>query len=316
MASPTRDLNSLPLPQLFKALHADAAARKLAIVARDEDLGPVGKPGDLTGIVAAASNKPVRALLRAREPGVAAGLAAIPDFARVFSKRICCELAMKDGAAFRKGDTLCTFTGRAQDVLALERSILNLLCRLSGVATLTRTYDLAMKAKGPVRAKLFDTRKTTPGLRVLEKYAVRCGGGCCHRIGLYDAVLIKDNHIAHVPLWELKAWTERVAAKARTLKPRFVQIEVDSLEQLGEVLIARTGSKPAVDIVLLDNMPPGMMKKAVAWRDALAPKVQLEASGGINLQTIAAVARSGVDRISVGALTHSAPIVDLGLDFA
>lgn len=198
-----------------------------------------------------------------------------------------------------------------------ERTLLNLLSRLSGIATLTRTYDRAMRSKGEVRASLFDTRKTTPGLRVLEKYAVRCGGGRCHRIGLYDAVLIKDNHIEGVALDKLTAWVESAATRAARLRPaaRFFEVEVDSLAQLEQVLFARLGKHPAVDIVLLDNMTPETLKMAVRWRDALSPEVQLESSGGINLHTIAGVARAGVDRISVGALTHSAPIVDLGLDF-
>ncbi len=310
------DLNTLTLPALFRALDADHATRRLALASRDEDIGPGGKPGDLTGIVASSGSARSRALIRARQAGVAAGLACVSNLVRVFSARVAFKPAIRDGAVFKPGQTLCTLSGPAREMLALERSLLNLLSRLSGVATLTRKYDRAMRAKGPVRSRLYDTRKTTPGLRVLEKYAVRCGGGFCHRIGLHDGVLIKDNHIAHVPLWDLKQWTERALAKSRKLKPapRFFEIEVDSLEQLGEVLIARDRSRP-VDIVLLDNMPPPMLRKAVAMRDALAPKVELEASGGVNLGTIAAIARTGVDRISVGALTHSAPIVDLGLDF-
>ncbi|MBS0192338.1 MAG: carboxylating nicotinate-nucleotide diphosphorylase [Phycisphaerales bacterium] len=309
------DLNAISLPKLFDALDGERAAHRVAVAARDEDLGPGGRPGDLTGLIASPAGDRARARLRARQAGVAAGLACLPAFVPVFSRRIRARTLMRDGAAFQAGQDLCELSGSARDILALERSLLNLLSRLCGVATVTRRYLKAMNASGPVRARLLDTRKTTPGLRVLEKYAVRCGGGFCHRVGLYDAVLIKDNHIAHVPIWELKGWTERAAAKARSLNPSFVEIEVDSLEQLGEVLIARLGRNPAVDIVLLDNMTPGVMKKAVAMRDALAPGVLLEASGGIDLSTIARAARSGVDRISVGALTHSAPIIDLGLDF-
>ena len=314
-----RDFNTLSLPALFKALGAPEATRGLAVAARDEDLGKGGRPGDLTSLVATTSGQRSRAEIRARQHGVVAGLACIPFLAPAFSKRIKFRPArgVSDGSVFKPSQSLGTLEGPARDILTFERTLLNLVSRLSGVATLTRTYDQAMRAKGKVSANLFDTRKTTPGLRVLEKYAVRCGGGHCHRIGLYDAVLIKDNHIAGVPLNKLTEWTERAALKASKLRPaaRFFEIEVDSLAQLEQVLYARLGKNPAVDIVLLDNMSPATLKMAVRWRDALSPEVQLESSGGINLHTIEAIAQSGVDRISVGALTHSAPIVDLGLDF-
>ena len=313
------DLNSLSLPALFRVLGAPEATRRLAIASRDEDLGKGGKPGDLTSLVATGSGQRARAEIRARQHGVVAGLACIPFLAPAFSKRIKFRTArgIADGSAFKPLQSLGTIEGPSRDILTFERTLLNLVSRLSGVATLTRTYDRAMRAKGPVAANLFDTRKTTPGLRVLEKYAVRCGGGHCHRIGLYDAVLIKDNHIAGVPLNKLTEWVERAALKASKLRPaaRFFEVEVDSLAQLEQVLFASLGKNPAADIVLLDNMSPATLKMAVRWRDALSPKIQLESSGGINLHTIAEVAGAGVDRISVGALTHSAPIVDLGLDF-
>lgn len=316
----TRDFNSLALPALFRALGAPAATRRLAAIARDEDLGKNGKPGDVTSLVASDSGGRARAAIRARETGVIAGLACIPFLAAAFSKRIRFHPAkgISDGSAFKRGQTLGTLEGPAREVLTFERTLLNLLSRLTGVATVTREFDRAMRAKGTVRTKLLDTRKTTPGLRVLEKYAVRCGGGFCHRIGLYDAVLIKDNHIAHVPLKKLTEWTERAAQRAMKLKPRprFFEIEVDSLAQLEQVLFARIGDRPAADIILLDNMTPKTLEMAVRWRDELAPQVELEASGGVNLRTIADAAHAGVDWISVGALTHSAPIVDLGLDFS
>lgn len=297
-----------------------AVTRRLAEIARDEDLGKDGKPGDVTSRVTADSRRRARAVIRAREPGVVAGLACIPFLARAFSKTVEFHPAkgVFDGSAFKRGQALGTLDGPAGELLALERTLLNLLSRLSGVATVTRAYDRAMRADGSVRAKLLDTRKTTPGLRVLEKYAVRCGGGFCHRIGLYDAVLIKDNHIAGVPLKKLTEWTEHAASRASKLKPRprFFEIEVDSLAQLEQVLFARLGSRPAADIILLDNMTPKTLTMAVRWRDELAPQIALEASGGINLRTISDIARTGVDRISVGALTHSAPIIDLGLDFS
>ncbi|MBX3388993.1 MAG: carboxylating nicotinate-nucleotide diphosphorylase [Phycisphaeraceae bacterium] len=316
----SRDFNTLSLPALFRALGAPEATRRLAAIARDEDLGKRGKPRDVTSRVASDSAGRARAFIRAREPGVIAGLACIPFLAKAFSRRIRFRAAkgVADGSAFKRGQTLGTLEGPARDILTFERTLLNLLSRLAGIATVTHEYDRAMRSKGPVRAKLLDTRKTTPGLRVLEKYAVRCGGGYCHRIGLYDAVLIKDNHITGVALKELTEWTERAARRASKLKPRprFFEIEVDSLAQLEQVLFARIANRPAADIILLDNMAPKTLEMAVRWRDELAPQVALEASGGISIRTIADVARAGVDRISVGALTHSAPIIDLGLDFS
>lgn len=309
----------MSLPRMFVALGGPAAARSVALAARDEDLGAGGKPGDLTSLVTIGARERCVAHLRARQPGVVAGLAAVPELVRVFGPRVRVTITkgVRDGAAFRSGQTLLTLRGPTRQVLGLERTLLNLVSRLSGVATVTAAYRAAMLSTGAVKAELFDTRKTTPGLRVLEKYAVRCGGGRCHRIGLFDAVLIKDNHIAAVPLARLTKWVESARGRADRLKSpmQFFEVEVDSLEQLERVLAARREKRAAVDIVLLDNMPPPVLKRAVALRDRLAPRVELEASGGVNLRTIAAIARSGVDRISVGALTHSAPIVDLGLDF-
>ncbi len=196
-----------------------------------------------------------------------------------------------------------------RDLLAIERVALNLLCHLSGVATLTAQY--VAKCKG-TKAGIYDTRKTLPGLRGLQKYAVACGGGRTHRIGLYDAVLIKDNHLAGTPISKLAEMLTKSAGQARRLTPglQFVEVEVDTLDQLCEVL------KAPVDIVLLDNMRPSLLQQAVTMRDATAPKIELEASGGVNLDTVAEISRTGVDRISVGALTHSAPSLDIGLDIA
>jgi nicotinate-nucleotide pyrophosphorylase (carboxylating) len=207
-----------------------------------------------------------------------------------------------------------------RSILAAERLVLNLLTRLSGIATLTSRY---VDAAGGTRARIYDTRKTTPGWRRLEKYAVRMGGGCNHRAGLYDAILIKDNHLAFgranasgragfspaEAVHRARRWSQRRApssAGCRTI----VEIEVDSLAQLDEVLPARP------DVVLLDNMAPEQLREAVARRDAVAPEIELEASGGVTLDTVAQIAQTGVDRISVGALTHSPPALDFGLDWA
>ena len=182
--------------------------------------------------------------------------------------------------------------------------MLNFLGRLCGIATLTDRYVQAVAGTG---AEIYDTRKTTPGWRGLEKYAVRCGGGRSHRRGLYDAILIKDNHLGAI---ELKDLGPRLADARRRAEVAFVEVEVETLKQLEVVL----GFE--VDVVLLDNMNPGQITEAVSMRNAQAPQVKLEASGGIDLQTVRAVAETGVDRIAVGALTHSAPALDVGLDFA
>jgi nicotinate-nucleotide pyrophosphorylase (carboxylating) len=200
-------------------------------------------------------------------------------------------------------------SGSLRHMLAIERTLLNIVGRLSGIATLTRQYVESITG---TKAVICDTRKTTPGMRNLEKYAVRCGGGTLHRIGLYDAALYKDNHLALIPAAQL-AETVAVAAKqARTRNDvRFVEVEVDSLKQFHELLRIEPG---VIDIVLLDNMSPSNMREAVKIRDTANPALQLEASGGVNLETVRAIAESGVDRISVGALTHSVTCLDVGLD--
>ena len=185
-----------------------------------------------------------------------------------------------------------------------------MLARMCGIATRTAAFIHAM---GHTDAMLYDTRKTTPGMRALEKYAVRCGGGFSHRMGLHDAVLIKDNHLAGIPPDSLKdAITRAVrAARAEDDHPAFVEVEADSLEQLATLLAIEPG---LIDIILLDNMPPAALRKAVALRDQHNPDLSLEASGGITLDTIPAVAATGVERISCGSLTHGATWIDLGLD--
>ena len=205
-----------------------------------------------------------------------------------------------------------------RSLLSGERIFLNLIGRLSGIATLTRRYVEAIAGSG---ARIYDTRKTTPGWRRLEKYAVRLGGGHNHRTGLYDAILIKDNHLAlgaagqgaaHLsPAQAVRRARELVEsmAAAQSGEPLIVEVEVDTLEQLAMVL----GEGP--DIVLLDNMPPDVLTQAVDLRDRVAPGIELEASGGVTLETVARIAATGVERISVGALTHSAGSLDVGLDW-
>ncbi|MFG0259426.1 MAG: carboxylating nicotinate-nucleotide diphosphorylase [Phycisphaerales bacterium JB041] len=307
---PPADLNLLPLPDLFDELTRAGRLERFLSFVREEDLGPESL--DLTSLLAVGERDRLRAEIRVREDGVAAGLLALAPIVSAFGADVRVELLGADGNRVGRGDAVAILEGNARDLLTIERPVLNLFGRLSGVATRTAAFVDAIGDRWP--AKLFDTRKTTPGLRHLEKYAVRCGGGCCHRLGLHDAVLVKDNHIAAMPGG---TWTERlarIAFEARSRfgdRLRFVQVEVDRLEQFAEVLTLDAGT---IDIVLLDNMPVDRMREAVGLRDAQRPGLQLEASGGVTLETIGAVASSGVDRISVGSLTHHAVSLDFGLD--
>ena len=204
------------------------------------------------------------------------------------------------------GAVLAVVSGRMRSILTGERTALNFLQRLSGVATATARY---VQAVAGLPCQVLDTRKTTPGWRLLEKYAVRCGGGHNHRMGLGDGVLIKDNHLAAVG-GGAAAVAEAVRRAREKYGSRFpLEIEVDDLTQFDAALAARP------DIVLLDNMKPDLMREAVRRRNATAPGVLLEASGGVTLATLRAIAESGVDRVSVGALTHSAPALDIALDY-
>jgi nicotinate-nucleotide pyrophosphorylase (carboxylating) len=304
------DINALSPPELFDHFAATGLVRRVLELAADEDLGP--ETLDITTEVCVAPDRRARAVVASRSAGVVAGLAAVPMLLQTFATGVRAKVSVRDGSAIRAGSILAELSGPLDEILAVERTLLNLVGRLSGVATQTKRYRDAMGPRS--RAKLFDTRKTTPGLRVLEKYAVRCGGGLCHRIGLFDAVLIKDNHLSGVSAAELPGFVARAAHRARSLasgKVSFVECEVDSLEQLGALL---TLPKGTLDVVLLDNMTPTQLTKACALRDKANPDLELEASGGVNLRTIASVARTGVDRISVGALTHSATQLDIGLD--
>ena len=329
------DLNALDLGALYRALSGGGLVRRLIELARDEDLGMAPAPvrpgdtpakaglgeapgsasiGDITTMACIGPDARAEAALVARGAGVVAGLAAVPELLEGFATDCRFEGRARDGQAVAAGTVLGTLRGPMDEVLEAERTLLNLIGRLSGIATRASEFVGALAGAGPTRARLYDTRKTTPGLRMLEKYAVRCGGGFCHRIGLYDAVLIKDNHIAGVGAAELAEFVRAAAARARRLSPgppAFIEVEVDSLEQFEALLTLAAGT---IDIVLLDNMPPVEMVQAGARRDAVNPGLQLEASGGITLATIAAVARTGVDRISVGGLTHHAVSLDVALD--
>jgi nicotinate-nucleotide pyrophosphorylase (carboxylating) len=231
--------------------------------------------------------------------GVVAGVAVVDVLVREHFPRITMLQHIADGAVLTGPTRILTIKGPARDVLLLERTMLNFLGRLSGVASLTRKYVLAASegaAPSTTIAHVCDTRKTTPGLRVLEKYAVRCGGGISHRMGLHDALLIKDNHLAGVPLQMLGSFVQQAATKARELARNhllFTEVEVDNEAQLDQLLSLPAGT---IDVVLLDNMPAAHLRACCAMRDARQPALLLEASGGVNLSTIRDIAQSGVDR--------------------
>ena len=261
-----------------------------------EDLGLLG---DITTNATVAAETKAEAAIAARKPGVVSGLQLAEAAFRALDPHVAFEIVTADGGTISAGSVIARVKGNARAILTAERVALNFMGRMSGIATLTRRYSDAIKG---TNAKIADTRKTTPGLRAFEKYAVRCGGGQNHRTGLFDAVLIKDNHIVAA------GGLSKAIEAARSLAGHMVKIEVevDTLEQLKEVL----GHK--VDAVLLDNMSPATLIKAVKL---VGGRCLTEASGGVNLDTVRAIAETGVDLISVGALTHSAPVLDLGLDF-
>jgi len=271
-------------------------------LALTEDLGD---EGDVTSKATIPAGVRGAAAFVARGPGVLAGIEAAERVCKRVDPQLEFAALRQDGYRVAKGETFATVEGPIRSILMSERTALNFLQRLSGVASLTRQY---VDAVAGLPVKILDTRKTTPGWRLLEKYAVRMGGGTNHRIGLFDMVLIKDNHLAAIKPKE-KAICEAVEAARSEFPTLPVEVEVDSLEQLDQAITCRP------DMVLLDNMPVDRMREAVARRNAVAPSVKLEASGGVNLQTVRAIAETGVDRISVGALTHSAKALDIALDY-
>jgi nicotinate-nucleotide pyrophosphorylase (carboxylating) len=268
----------------------DAVARALS-----EDLG---RAGDVTSTATVPIGTGSRTVLMARKPGTISGLPLVAAAFRRLSPEIEITPAVRDGTSVAAKTALMHINGDARAVLSAERVALNFLGHLSGIATLTNAF--VRKVSGKTR--ICCTRKTTPGLRALEKYAVRCGGGFNHRFGLDDAILIKDNHVAVAG--GIRSVLERARAEAGHLVK--IEIEVDSLDQLREVVDCGLA-----DVVLLDNFDVASMKQAVAM---VAGRLVIEASGGITLDNIAAVAATGVDYASSGALTHSAPALDVGLD--
>jgi len=276
----------------FNPIYLENAVR----AALDEDLG---RAGDITTLATIPAGTQATAVFAVRKPGVVCGLPIAEASLRLIDPSIRFETLVEDGASVPGNRTpVARVSGDARAILTAERTALNYLSRMSGISTMTAKY-VALVAH--TNAKICCTRKTTPGLRAFEKYAVRCGGAMNHRFGLDDAVLIKDNHIAvcggiREALRAAKAFVGHLVK---------VEIEVDTLDQLQEVL------DEGADFCLLDNMSTDMMREAVKMS---AGRVKLEASGGINIETVKAIAETGVDLISSGALTHSAPILDLGLD--
>jgi nicotinate-nucleotide pyrophosphorylase (carboxylating) len=283
-----------------------AEVRPLIELAVAEDLGT----GDVTSQILFPGDGRAEAHIVCREEIIVCGMGLAAEVLRHYDPRLTLHVAIRDGKAAHIGSRLGTVEGPLRPMLSAERVMLNFLQRLSGIASTTNKYVQAIRG---TQAKIYDTRKTLPGWRLLEKYAVRCGGGNNHRLGLYDGILIKDNHLAELGR-DFRARLRKIVKEALSLKGvKFIAVEVDHVDdQLNYVL-----DVPGIDIVLLDNMGQWQLQHAVEVRDRMRGKGNkpwLEASGNINLNNVAAVARSGVDRIAIGAITHSAGIVDIGLD--
>lgn len=292
----------------MNSLRNDSISQLIAL-ALEEDLGV----GDVTTALMPHPETGAEFSLVAKQKCVLAGRDVAGQILAAFDPAIAMEWSSDavDGTGVEEVPALlANLRGPLAGILAAERVLLNFLQRLCGVATLTRSFVDSVAGTG---AAIYDTRKTVPGWRALDKYAVRCGGGRNHRHGLFDAVLIKDNHLAGVPIHRLAAavfeMLSRLSGDGKNLT--FVEVEASSVEQVRELC-----KVVGVDVILLDNFPVSQLTEAVAYRDSLGlrGKVELEASGGVTLQTVREVARTGVERISVGALTHSAPAIDLSLE--
>jgi nicotinate-nucleotide pyrophosphorylase (carboxylating) len=269
-----------------------------------------GADRDITSLVSIPEQTRSVGRLIAKTDGVFAGENLFAFLKRVYSRELALTVHVQDGDRMPRGTVIANIEGPLRLLLGIERTLLNFLQRLCGVATLTLKY---VDAVAGTPAKIYDTRKTIPGWRELDKYAVRCGGGVNHRTGLHDAILVKDNHLAGIPIQRLAQHVFEMLNQAVELKPApaFFEVEVDTLDQFDELL-----KVVGIDVILLDNFTLDQMREAVRRRQAagLAGKLALEASGGVDLSTVADIARTGVDRISVGALTHSARALDISLD--
>jgi len=271
-------------------------------------LEDIGRAGDVTAEACIPAEARLKAQFRARKPGVVSGVSCLRLAVLAMDPAARVDIQLNDGDALTPGSVIAEVEGNARALLTAERTALNLLGRLSGVATLTRAYVEAVAGTG---VRIADTRKTTPGLRALEKHAVACGGGLNHRFGLDDAILIKDNHVA--VCGGVDAAVRRARAMAGHLMK--VELEVDGLDQLDQALAlideGPSGANWAPDVIMLDNFSLENLREGVR---RTAGRVVLEASGGVDLTTVRAIAETGVNVISVGALTHSAPVLDIGLD--
>jgi nicotinate-nucleotide pyrophosphorylase (carboxylating) len=281
------------------------AARALTKMSLQEDLHDVG---DLTSLSTIPADLHAAVNIVSRQSGVVCGLTVLPIVFSELDASVSVRYHRQDGDAIARQTLIASVSGPVRTLLTGERTVLNFMTLLSGIAS--RTAEFVAEVRH-TKAVILDTRKTFPGYRLLQKYAVRCGGGTNHRMGLYDGILIKDNHIAARGESTCAAAVAdaRRYAKSHDVNPK-IEIEVDSLDQL------RNALQESPEIVLLDNMSPETMQQAVAIRDASSsPKTLLEASGGVTLQTVRAIAESGVDRISIGSLTHSSPALDIGFDW-
>jgi nicotinate-nucleotide pyrophosphorylase (carboxylating) len=276
-----------------------AEIRAAVKVALAEDIGS----GDATTLATVPPGLTARAVMRAREPLIVAGTEFVVMAFRELSQKVKVQKILRDGRQAKAGEVLLKISGPARPILTAERVALNFIQRLSGVATQTSKFVTAVRGTG---AQIIDTRKTTPGWRRFEKYAVACGGGTNHRIGLFDMVLIKDNHLAALRNEKPNAIAAAISHARKKYPKLKIEVEADTLAQVRQALDA------SAEMILLDNMNPIQLRQAVK---AVNGRAQTEASGGVNLQTVRAIAQTGVDFISVGALTHSARAVDVGLDF-
>jgi len=275
-------------------------------MAIEEDLGQ----GDVTSQLFFKKSVTAKAHIISREEIIVCGMDVAKEILRQYNQKLKLKVHVRDGRSAHVGCNLATIEGPLSSMLSAERVMLNFLQRLSGIATTTNKYAQAVQG---TKAKIYDTRKTMPGWRILEKYAVRCGGGHNHRLGLYDGILIKDNHLAELGR-NFQPKLRKIVCEARKIKgTKFIAVEVDHVDdQLNYVL-----EIPGIDIVLLDNMGQWQLKHAVEMRNQMCGKNKkplLEASGNITLNNVSAIAHCGIDRIAVGAITHSATAVDIGLD--
>lgn len=283
-----------------------AKALPLIQMAIEEDLGQ----GDITSELLFKDDTVAKSNIISREEIIVCGMDVAREILNRYDERLKLKVLVNDGRSAYVGCRIAVIEGPLRSMLSAERVMLNFLQRLSGIATATRKFVRAVQG---TKARIYDTRKTMPGWRILEKYAVRCGGGHNHRLGLYDAVLIKDNHLAQLGR-NFYPKLKKIVEEARKVKgAKFIAVEVDHVDdQLNHVL-----KIPGVDIVLLDNMGQWQLKHAVDMRNEMCSKNKrplLEASGNVTLSNVSAIAQCGVDRIAVGAITHSAAAVDIGLD--